>query len=314
MSFGPGITGPVALACFYLIGGLLVLASLALPGWVQDAGSLLAIGVAAVLSGVGILALHRHLSDGSCQLLVALGSLLVGAAMVAGEGGPATTTYGAFYIWVGMYAALFFAPRPATAHIAWAGTCHVVALVVATEGGRWLAQTVLLFGAITATALVVGALVRQIRTAAATDPLTGLPNRRSFDQHLDMELARAHRADRRVALLALDLDGFKEVNDREGHAAGDQLLVEAGRSWASVLRTGELLARSGGDEFVVLLPDTQHAGARRVAARIAASTPAPLGVSVGIAISEPGDTRDALVRRADEALYVDKAAGRGSVV
>jgi diguanylate cyclase (GGDEF)-like protein len=182
-------------------------------------------------------------------------------------------------------------------------------MLVSDDSG-WLAQTVVMFGTIAATALVVGALVRQVRTAAATDPLTGLPNRRSFDQQLDMELARASRSGRHVALLALDLDGFKQVNDQEGHAAGDQLLVDAGRAWASVLRTGEVLARSGGDEFVVLLPDTQQAGARRVAARLQSSTPPPLGVSVGIAVSEPADTRDALVRRADEALYVDKAAGR----
>ena len=298
MTFGPGITGPVALAGFYLIGGLLTLASLTSTWRGLDDGSLLAIGTAAAVSGLLVLGLRAHLTTASCHVLVALGSLLIAAA-----------TYSSFYFWVAVYAALFFAPRAATAHISWAGTCHVVALMVIGESGV-LAQTVVTFGAVGATALVVGALVQQVRTAAATDPLTGLPNRRSFDQHLELELARAERNDRHLALLALDLDGFKQVNDVAGHAAGDQLLVEAGKAWSSVLRTGEVLARSGGDEFVVLLPDTGHTGARRVAARLEASTPAPLGVSVGIAVSEPGETRHALLRRADEALYVDKEAGR----
>lgn len=310
MSFGPGITGPTALALFYLIGGVLTLASAAVPGWAGlDRGSVAAIGAAAALSGGLVVTLRRHLTTASCHVLVALGSLLIGAAMAAGGGGAASATYSSFYVWVAVYAALFFAPRAATTHISWAGACHVVALMLLGDAGV-LAQTVVTFGTLGATALVVGALVRQVRTAAATDPLTGLPNRRSFDQHLDLELARADRADRHVALLALDLDGFKKVNDVEGHAAGDELLVEAGRAWTSVLRTGEVLARSGGDEFVVLLPDTGHAGARRVAARLEASTPAPLGVSVGIAVSAPGESREALLRRADEALYVDKEAGR----
>jgi diguanylate cyclase (GGDEF)-like protein len=262
---GPGVTGPTALALFYLIGGALTLLSVLLPGWEGvDRSTVLAVAVAALLSGGLVLALRERLSDASCHVLVALGSLIVGGAMVVGAGGPATSAYSSFFFFVAVYAALFFGPRAAAAHLP------------------------------------------HQRATAATDPLTRLPNRRAFDQHLAAALGRADRSGRPLALLALDLDGFKAVNDREGHAAGDRLLVRAGRSWLGALRKGDVLARSGGDEFVVLLPEADGPTARQVAGRLAARTPAPLGVSVGIAVSRPGEGADALLRRADAALYRQK--------
>jgi diguanylate cyclase (GGDEF)-like protein len=310
MEFGPGITGPVALACFYLMGGALTLLSLVVPGWNDlDVRGVLGVGVAATTSGALVWALRGFLSTGSCHVLVALGSVLIGAAMVAGGGGAATASFGVWFVWVGVYGAVFFPPRAAATQLGWAGTVHVVALLL-TDEPFVVAQTVVLFGTVSVTSLVVGALVRQIRVVAATDALTGLANRRTFDEHLQRELARAARTRRPLALLALDLDGFKQVNDQQGHAAGDRLLVDAGRAWAGVLRDGEMLARSGGDEFVVLLPETDAQGAARVAARLAAATPAPLGVSIGSAVSEPGEEPDALLRRADRELYREKALSR----
>jgi diguanylate cyclase (GGDEF)-like protein len=307
MTFGPGITGPMALACFYLIGGALTLASLLVPGWNgTDVGSVLAVGVAAGGSGLLVLALRAHLSNTSCHVLVALGSVLIGAAMVAGEGGRATSAYASYFFFVAVYSALFFGPVAAAGQIAWAGTVHVVSLHMVDADGV-TASTLVLFGGISATALVVGALVGQVRTAAATDALTGLPNRRSFDEHLALALARAERSGRPVSVLALDLDGFKAVNDVQGHAAGDRLLVRSGRAWAGALRSGDLLARAGGDEFVVLLPDAGESIARRVAGRLQRRTPEPLGVSIGVAVSRGDETADDLLRRADAELYRDKA-------
>jgi diguanylate cyclase (GGDEF)-like protein len=312
MSFGPGITGPLALACFYLVGGALTLATLAVPGWGElDDRAVLGVGVAAGLSGALVWALRSHLSTSACHVLVGLGSVLIGAAMVAGEGGAPTASFAVYFLWVGVYGAVFFGPVGATSQLCWAGSVHVVALVL-VDPPFVVAETVVLFGTLSIACLVVGALVRQIRVVAATDALTGLPNRRTFDDHVTRELARAERTQRPLALLALDLDGFKQVNDVQGHAAGDRLLVQAGRSWSRVLRGGEVLARSGGDEFVVLLPETGAAGARRVAGRLAAATPSPLGVSIGTAVSEPGEDGASLLRRADRELYREKALARAA--
>jgi diguanylate cyclase (GGDEF)-like protein len=306
-SFGPGITGPLALACFYLLGGLLTLVALLVPGWEDvDVRGVVAVGLATGVSGLMVLGLRRYLSTSSCHVLVALGSLLIGAAMVAGGGAAPTATFGVFYVLVAVYAALFFQPLPALGQVSWAGTVHVVALVLVDEPFM-PSQTVVLFGTAAGTALVVGALVRQIRVVAATDELTGLANRRSFDEHVRMELARVSRTERPLTLLALDLDGFKQVNDTEGHAAGDRLLVASSRAWQRVLRDGELLARSGGDEFLVLLPETDAEQARPVVDRLTRATPAPLGVSIGVAVAAPGDSADLLLRHADRDLYRQKS-------
>jgi diguanylate cyclase (GGDEF)-like protein len=310
MTFGPGITGPMALACFYLIGGLLTLASLLAPGWEGlDAGAVLGVGIATSVSGLLVVMLRGRLSTTSCHVLVALGGLLVGAAMVVGDGGPATSAFASYFFFIAVYCALFFGPVGATAQISWAGAVHVVALMLAGADGV-LASTLVLFGGISVTALVVGALVRQVRTAAATDPLTGLPNRRTFDEHVQLALARAERSGLPVSVLALDLDGFKAVNDLQGHAEGDRLLVAAGRAWSRALRTGDLLARAGGDEFLVLLPDADESTAQRVATRLGRRTPEPLGVSIGVAVNGTGESVDDLLQRADAGLYRDKARSR----
>lgn len=162
----------------------------------------------------------------------------------------------------------------------------------------------------------------QVLHLAHHDGLTGLPNRRSFGERLDTLLALARRHQHPLALMFIDLDGFKAVNDTHGHAAGDQLLqVVAGRIQAC-LRDGDLLFRMGGDEFTVVLSrvvvaDDADVVARRVLAAVAQPVPVPgasafVGASIGIALY-PADAAepDALLRLADDAMYRAKAAGKG---
>jgi diguanylate cyclase (GGDEF)-like protein len=154
-------------------------------------------------------------------------------------------------------------------------------------------------------------------TAALTDTLTGLVNRRGFDQHL----ARCLAAGRPFALLQIDLDFFKQVNDSLGHAAGDNVLVAAAQAMLRATRSGDVVARLGGDEFAMILPgqtdpDTLLVIARRLIARLEEPVPfhgqqCRISGSIGIAVARPGDTAAALVARSDEALYAAKRAGRG---
>jgi diguanylate cyclase (GGDEF)-like protein len=158
------------------------------------------------------------------------------------------------------------------------------------------------------------------RKRASIDPLTGLMNRASFDRVLPEALARAARTQSELALLFMDLDGFKSVNDKNGHPAGDSLLKEVARRVTSSVREDDLLARYGGDEFVVLLESFADRGViSAIAARIIDTLSAPLSVegidvqlsvSIGVALF-PDHAHDAkeLVLRADAAMYWAKHEG-----
>ena len=153
-------------------------------------------------------------------------------------------------------------------------------------------------------------LAWQLRETAATDGLTGIANRRAWDQRLPGELARARREQRPVTVAMLDLDHFKRLNDTQGHAAGDDLLRSAGQRWSGMLRAGDLIARYGGEEFAVMLPVCDAKSAVAVIERLRAATPAGQTCSAGIACWDGEESGEELMARADAALYRAKAAGR----
>jgi len=166
----------------------------------------------------------------------------------------------------------------------------------------------------------------ELETAARTDALTGVANRRAFMQWADREVARCRRVEENsLAVLLLDIDKFKSVNDAFGHAAGDRLLVEFCRRVQECLRSYDFYARMGGEEFVVGLPRCDLPQAFQVAERIRASiaeTPFEVGdrsviktVSIGAAVLHPGESEiDGALGRADAAMYMAKRSGRNKVV
>ena len=131
-----------------------------------------------------------------------------------------------------------------------------------------------------------GRLARNLRTAAATDPLTGVANRRAWEAEADRNLARAHRTGEPLSFAILDLDHFKVVNDRQGHGAGDALLRELTAGWAGRLRRADLLGRYGGDEFVLCLPATDEHGAWEMLEQLASTH--HFAWSAGVAAAAPG--------------------------
>ncbi|MDX6010239.1 GGDEF domain-containing protein [Cupriavidus necator] len=176
--------------------------------------------------------------------------------------------------------------------------------------------------------MIHDAIVRRLEAVANTDTLTGVLSRKAFEEGAQRELARAAGGNPAPALLIVDIDHFKSVNDTYGHAAGDAVLQAFARLAAAQLRPGDLLGRLGGEEFMVLLPATGEAGASALAERIRASvqrqavtTVASDGashtvrynVSGGTADWHPGLTLAQLSARADAALYRAKVGGRNRV-
>jgi diguanylate cyclase (GGDEF)-like protein len=242
--------------------------------------------------------------------LVSFGLLFNGERLGGAAGGDEM-----YYLWVALFAA-YYLGRVATAFqvgiIALAYTATLIAIdpgPIATS--RWLTTVGLTAGSAVVVRLLaerIDRLVAELRHAAATDPLTGLLNRRAFEEHVERELARTRRSDEAFSLLLIDVDRFKDLNDRFGHAAGDDALTTLAGRLAGAVRGADIVARIGGDEFAVLLPGTGADGARETADRLAAGTGVP--ISIGAATyGLDGRTADDLGRAADSALYANKRDG-----
>ena len=161
----------------------------------------------------------------------------------------------------------------------------------------------------------------EARQLADTDSLTGLHNRRTFHETLSREVARAQRYGRTLALIVLDLDDFKVVNDTHGHLAGDEVLTEVGERLRSVARTADVACRIGGEEFAVILPECSLADAeafyQRLATAISTRPISEIGsvqFSAGIGELRPDDDPVSLFERADRSLYAAKGAGKNRAV
>jgi diguanylate cyclase (GGDEF)-like protein len=265
----------------------------------------------ACLAGWGlVLLLCQLLRPGRLVQHLSLLSATAGATAIitqaATAGGSVSTAIS--YLWVTLFAAFFLGPRFARAYSA----LNVAGLVTATTLQPYagaghvvvvLAVTVVVAGE------AIGAAVRRLEAQADTDALTGLLNRRGLQERGEIALDLARRSGKPVTAAIFDLDGFKAINDQRGHAAGDAVLVDLAQRWTPLLRRSDLLARQGGDEFVLLLPGTDRPGAQLVIDRLRAAN--ATAWSVGIAQArETEDLGDVLVR-ADHELYAAKGLREG---
>jgi diguanylate cyclase (GGDEF)-like protein len=155
-------------------------------------------------------------------------------------------------------------------------------------------------------------LLQRLSELARTDALTGLANRRVWDERLALEHARAERTQEPFIAAVLDLDHFKAVNDRGGHLAGDAYLRDLAVAWTRLLRGTDLLARLGGDEFGLLLTVCDEKTAEEAIDRLRKALPLGLSCSAGIATWTPFEPVEHLIGRADRALYAAKASGRST--
>jgi len=301
-------TPAVLLAALYAVsGGLCVLAA-ARPMHADTPVRLLwvlaAVGIGGGLA-IGLLA--GRMRSWAIHTAVVLAGVLV--AVLCWQSATAVGIVGLApaLIALGLFAAHFFDLRVARLHVALLivlASAGALAAVPDVPALAW-AMTVV---SVAALAEVQGRLARSLRTAAATDPLTGVANRRAWEAEATRNLARATRTGEPLSFAILDLDHFKDVNDREGHGAGDALLRALTAGWTRRLRQADLLGRYGGDEFVVCLPATGQQGAREILEQL--ETTHEFAWSVGVATARQGDTLDAVLARADADLYAKKRSGR----
>ena len=241
------------------------------------------------------------------HVLVAAGTTLIATSVVLAPDTATAMACVAVMTFVSVDAFFFFQQR--------AAVVHTVSAVVAATIALQHRGDVPLFTALAVDAVIValGVAVRglvRLASSATRDALTGLSNRRGFDDALEEAMATASRTGQPLSAVLLDLDNFKQVNDSEGHQAGDRVLCRVADIWRRELPPGAVFARHGGDEFALLLPGTRGTDALELLRRVC-SRHADIGMSCGAAEHQVGDSAAQLMRRADHALYMAKAAGRG---
>jgi diguanylate cyclase (GGDEF)-like protein len=316
----------IGLAFLYTAGATLGLLVLLLP----HPDSVNTTGVAAIaLSAYPIAAMMVALRPLSWRLVHV--GVVVGVGLITAVvelSGVLAGAYAFYYLWAAMFAAYFFSRVAVAAHLALVAVAYGVVILVLGGADEWGSGWTLTIGSLLIVAVLVrllkervDRLVAQLSEAADTDVLTGLLNRRGFNRRLSEELRRAGRSEQPLALVVADLDRFKAINDGFGHPAGDEALRRVSGLLGAEKRGSDTIARIGGEEFALVLPYTDRAGAQAMAERIRhtirsefADQGVALTASFGIAVfPDDGDTQNLLMRAADGALYAAKELGRDRI-
>ena len=310
------------MAVAYAAGGALGL----LTDTLLSDSSSRAVAAMSLLSLLGALVLvvlaRTRPSEGLLTAAVAMAVVLVSVALADTEEVAANAI---FYLLPASFAAYCLPTRGLVLVMGMIAAGFAIVLGLPTRGLGGLDHWVMTIGCLwVMTALLVrlrrciDRLVGELEHASETDPLTGVLNRRGFEQRLAQQLPEHARRGAPLGLLIVDVDNFKLTNDRLGHAGGDDVLRLVAGALGRSARAGDVVARVGGEEFAVLLPDTDAAFAETCAERlrgaVAEASSGSTTVSVGAGITATaGEDSDGLLRRADEAMYAAKQAGRNRV-
>jgi len=307
-------------------GATLVLLSLLFPHSPErDTTGLLITTLGAYLVAIGFLVAWDRLPLWAFEASPLAGTVVVSLAVYF-SGPEAATAYALFYLWVALAACYFLRPPVAFTHLCIASAAYALVLVVSPghvilPGLTWamVTGTLAVLGILMTTLRgQLDQLVKQLAAAARTDSLTQLANRRELEDRFAAELERSTRTARPLSIVVLDLDWFKEYNDRFGHSAGDRVLVLLAQALKRATRTSDVVARLGGEEFGVLAPETDETEAYLLSERLRAGVRSAFAretekmtISCGVA-SFPihGITLGELLHAADRALYEAKESGR----
>jgi diguanylate cyclase (GGDEF)-like protein len=308
-----------SLGALFLTGGFLALGAipLAATGGYR-AVAVAVVGLIAIITGVTLCWRSADLPVRPMSPMLGFGNLLITLVVIAS--GQPNGRYSLFYVWVALQAFYFLAPRTAMLHMVSVAAQYAVALVLLRGGAdQWL----LVLGTAVTTGWLIGALrarIERLSTQARTDVLTGLPNRRGFDEEIELALESARRSHKLLSLVAIDLDRFKAVNDRHGHLAGDAILHRFGQLCGETVDLA--VSRLGGDEFAIIASGRDQRAAAELAHRIHQAvrgdpelTQHDVTISIGIAtFPTHADSSRSLSLAADRALYHAKELGSDQIV
>jgi diguanylate cyclase (GGDEF)-like protein len=254
-----------------------------------------------------------------------LGVALIAYALTATKGAGDGAV---LYMWPVLWTTFYFGRRGAIAIVIWIGIAHAVTLLMLPAGSSYPGRWVDVMISVSVVAVVVLTLVHrndilltQLAEEARTDALTGLLNRRGFEERALLELAHARREERVVAVVTFDIDYFKRINDEWGHEIGDRVLARIGHLLSRSSRDIDVTARFGGEEFVVLLPGCSSADAERYAERVRATLEREdsgglptVRMSAGVLATVAPPSVEVMLQGADSALYSAKRSGRDRTV
>jgi diguanylate cyclase (GGDEF)-like protein len=317
-------------AAMLLAGAALVLVTVLLPPPAEHSdGVIVAFGALAAVTGVALWQVRKP-SEPLLGLAAAIGTVVITVTMwQAGLAGTGAEDNNIVYLWICLYCFYFFGLRHALAQLAFAGLAYGALLIAEAPADtvltRWLTTMV--------TLLVAGLLIARLRSSlrdsvteltrqARIDALTGAFNRTALSERAAVEFARAERQETPTSVIEVDVDRFKELNDNLGHPAGDEVLQRVAQALRDVTRRTDVVARVGGDEFVVLLPQTPGDEAAKIADRLrvaaqaeldALETGAALSVGIATAPGPPQLSFNELWAAADAAMYEAKRSGGDAV-
>jgi diguanylate cyclase (GGDEF)-like protein len=294
------------LATMGLIGGLCCLLAAAFPADPEAPIGLLRVsGVVVLLASATILWIGDRMPPWGLHLSAAIGTLGISLVITQSATGLGMIVTACAYIWICVYAGFFFTRVAARFHMALIATAFGAALLISDVSvpiDAWVFMTVSLVIA----GETLGRQSGRLRHQAHTDALTGVLNRKGLETATNRVFSLADRTGIPLTVAVIDLDNFKQVNDRDGHAAGDRLLINLTRIWSEEIEPSDIFARLGGDEFLLILVGSAEEESARLLDRLRFLSPTPW--SDGVVMREPEESLSRCLARADSALYETKHA------